>query len=314
MNHSTTELDSFKRLDFATVAAGMGYVPDAKASSKISVVLRHADGDKIVLKLDGDRWLYFSVHDRADNGSIVDFVQRRIGGSLGEVRKRLRELSGHTGTDRENPLPTARSFQSDPSGHQKKSLAVWSAARWNPAHPYLLSRGLDRGTLADPRFLDTFRQDRHGNAVFPHHDRGGMCGYERRGPVTKTFGKDVKKGLWFSANLKTASTIVITESVIDALSHSRLYADAYFADCAYCALGGSIGSRQRDLLAGLFAKAGDRNALVIVATDNDPAGDQFFSDLVLLAPMPLDRLRPIGKDWNEDLEFCNREQGGVQWN
>lgn len=63
-------------------------------------------------------------------------------------------------------------------------------------------------------------------------------------PVTKKFGKDVKKGLWLTPNIKTASAIIITESAIDALSHSRLYA---FVDSAYCAMGGSIGSRQRDL-------------------------------------------------------------------
>ena len=328
--HAATEIEFFKTQPFTDIASALGYKPDGKASSGGSTVLRREDGDKVAVKQDGNHWVYFSVHDRTDHGTIVDFVQRRTGGTLGEVRKTIREATGHNRTNPKVFLPTApnpspdkanpdklenvRVCPVDPDGFRKKSLAVWNAATWNPEHPYLLSRGLDCGTLADCRFLNTFRQDNNGNVVFPNYDRGGLCGYERRGPVTKTFGKDVKKGLWFSTNLKTASTIVITESVIDALSHSRLYATSTQIGFAYCAMGGSIGTRQRDLLTGLFAKACDRNALVVIATDNDAAGDQFFEELALLAPMPLDRLRPIGKDWNDDLAFCNREQGGTSWN
>ena len=303
---NSTELDAFKRFDFATVAAAFGYARDNRASTNASAVLR-SDADKVVVKQDGNHWVYFSVHDLADHGSIVDFVQRRTGGSLGEVRKTIRDI---TGARHDTSFPAARSFQADTSDYRKKSLAVWNAATWNAHHPYLLSRGLDRATLDDPRFADTFRHDTHGNVVFPHHDRGGLCGYERRGPAVKTFGKDVKKGLWFTPNIKAASALVVTESVIDALSHYRLYG----WDVGYVALGGSVGSRQRDLLTGLFAKAADRNAMVVIATDNDPAGDQFFKELALLAPMRLKRHKPIGKDWNDDLTFCNREQGGTTWN
>ncbi len=318
--HAATEIEFFKTQPFTDIAAALGYKPDRSESSGASTVLRHEDGDKVVVKKGDKYWVYFSVHDRTDHGSIIDFVQRRTGGTLGEVRKTIREATGQTRTNPDIPFPTApihaqglpqpSTVATDPDGFRKKSLAVWNAATWNPRHPYLLSRGLDRGTLADSQFFDSFRQDQRGNVVFPNYDRGGMCGYERRGPVTKKFGKDVKKGLWLTPNIKTASAIIITESAIDALSHSRLYA---FADSAYCAMGGSIGSRQRDLLTGLFTKACDRNALVVIATDNDVAGDQFFEELALLAPMRLRRHRPIGKDWNEDLEFCNREQGGTSW-
>lgn len=318
--HAATEIEFFKAQPFADIAAALGYTPDGKASSGGSTVLRREDGDKVAVKRDGKHWVYFSVHDRTDHGSIVDFIQRRTGGTLGDVRKALRDITGHNGTfilpTAPNPgqdLPPSSTVATDPDGFRKKSLAVWNAATWNPEHPYLLSRGLDHATLADFRFANTFRQDAHGNAVFPNYDRGGLCGYERRGPAVKMFGKDVKKGLWVSANLKNSYAIIITESAIDALSHSRLYADAYYAYYAYCAIGGAIGSRQRDLLAGLLAKAGDRNALVVIATDNDAAGDSFYNELSVLAPMRLERHRPIDKDWNADLAYCNREQGGTSW-
>ena len=322
--NAATEIEFFKTQPFTDIASALGYKPDGKASSGASTVLRREDGDKVAVKQDGNHWVYFSIHDRTDHGSIVDFVRRRTGGTLGEVRKTIREATGHNRTNPKVFLPTApihaqglpqpSTVTTDPDGFRKKSLAVWNAATWNPDHPYLLSRGLDRGTLADPRFADTYRQDNNGNVVFPNYDRGGMCGYERRGPATKKFGKDVKKGLWFTQNIRTASAIIVTEAPIDALSHSRLYAFADSAYCAYCAMGGSIGTRQRDLLAGLFAKADARNAMVIIGTDSDVAGDQFFEELALLAPMRLRRHRPIDKDWNEDLVFCNREQGGTSWN
>ena len=332
--NAATEIEFFKTQPFTDIASALGYKPDRSESSEASTVLRHVDGDKVVVKLNdgkhGKHWVYFSVVDRTDHGTIVDFVQRRTGGTLGDVRKTIRDITGHNRTNPKVLLPIAqtpfpekadpdklenvRVCPVDPDGFRKKALAVWNAATWNPEHPYLLSRGLDRGTLADPRFADTYRQDNNGNVVFPNYDRGGMCGYERRGPATKKFGKDVKKGLWFTQNIRTASAIIVTEAPIDALSHSRLYAFADSAYCAYCAMGGSIGTRQRDLLAGLFAKADARNAMVIIGTDSDVAGDQFFEELALLAPMRLRRHRPIGKDWNEDLVFCNREQGGTSWN
>jgi hypothetical protein len=307
-----TNLAALKQVGIESFAETLGFTRDKVASSKRVAVLRNDAGDKLLVTAGRKGCdIYRNERDHADHGDIVDFVMRRLRLGFNEARDEMARWSGVSADKNHSFHP--EDSEADPSGHRKKSLAVWNDSRWNSAHPYLLSRGLDRGTLADPRFADTFRQDWHGNAVFPHHDRGGLCGYERRGPVCKRFGKDVKKGLWFSANLKTASVIVVTESVIDALSHSRLYASAYCADVAYCALGGSIGSRQRDLLAGLFVKAGDRNALVVIGTDNDGAGDQFFDDLSLLAPMSLDRLRPIGKDWNDDLVFCNREQGGTSW-
>jgi hypothetical protein len=51
--------------------------------------------DKIVLRLDGDgHWTYFSVRDERDNGTIVDFLQRRGCLTLGAVRQEVRAWSG----------------------------------------------------------------------------------------------------------------------------------------------------------------------------------------------------------------------------
>ena len=40
--------------------------------------MRHSNGDKIVVNRGADgHYVYFSVRDDDDNGSIIDFVQRR---------------------------------------------------------------------------------------------------------------------------------------------------------------------------------------------------------------------------------------------
>ena len=185
-------------------------------------------------------------------------------------------------------------------------MAVWNAASWNPEPDYLLDRGLSVATLGDVRFFDTFRVTNQGAVIFLHHDRQGPCGYEVRGHGVKSFGKRTVKGLWSTPNLRTATAIVITESPIDALSHAELFG----GDCAYVALGGTLSRRQCELMTGLLAKAHARHVMVIVATDSDEAGQAYFDQLQGMTAMHLERLSPVGADWNDDLCWCVRERAG----
>src|SRR4051812_14489178 len=91
-----TELELFKRrINLTEYAAGHGYCLVRDKRGRTSVVMENTTGDKVVLARDVDgHWIYFSVHNDADNGSIVDFVQNRQGGSLGDVRKELRPWIG----------------------------------------------------------------------------------------------------------------------------------------------------------------------------------------------------------------------------
>src|SRR5580698_7696375 len=90
------ELDSFKNIDLRAYAAGQGYQLDRKASWRGTSVMRHpVSDDKVIIKrgLDG-HYIYFSVRDDRDNGTIIDFVQFRQRLSLGTVRKELRPWIG----------------------------------------------------------------------------------------------------------------------------------------------------------------------------------------------------------------------------
>ena len=79
-----------------------GYQLDRKKSWRGSAVMRHPKGDKIMIKRDArsGHYVYFSVRDDRDNGTIIDFVQRRQHMSIGAVRKELRPWMGMP------PVPT----------------------------------------------------------------------------------------------------------------------------------------------------------------------------------------------------------------
>jgi len=90
------EIDDFKRrINLTEYAAAQGYALDRKESSRNSVTMRGPGDDKIIIGKDANsgHWIYFSVRDDADNGTIIDFIQNRQRFDLGEVRKALRPKS-----------------------------------------------------------------------------------------------------------------------------------------------------------------------------------------------------------------------------
>src|SRR5580704_118300 len=90
------ELETFKTsIDLRAYAATQSYLLDRKESSRGSAVMRHPNGDKIIIsrKPDG-HYTFFSVRDDQDAGTIIDFIQKRRGASLGDIRKELRGWVG----------------------------------------------------------------------------------------------------------------------------------------------------------------------------------------------------------------------------
>ena len=169
------ELEQFKTgVNLSEFAASKGYALDRRESSRNSAVMRHPDGDKIVIaknEASGD-WIYFSVRDDRDNGTVIDFLQNRGGGSLGEVRKTLRAWLGGSrpaGVQLPAFAPALLPVSRDRAGVMQE----WERARACTALPYLTSRGLGPDVLALPRFAGRVRVDRRNNALFPHYDQDG---------------------------------------------------------------------------------------------------------------------------------------------
>src|SRR5438128_2156364 len=95
MMNPDSELDAFKReIDLRQFAASLGYQMDRRESWRGSTVLRRG-GDKIVIKRNGNgHYVFFSVRDDRDHGTVIDFLQRRENLSLGAVRRILRPWIG----------------------------------------------------------------------------------------------------------------------------------------------------------------------------------------------------------------------------
>lgn len=302
------ELERFKtEISLAEYAAAVGYEIDRRESSRSSIVMRRAE-DKIIVSTDQDgHWIYFSVRDAADHGSIIDFVQRRNPGlNLGQVRKEFRPwlLSGTSFSYRphqseiEKPEPTTRDRQ--------QVLAAWMLMRPAQAqgrHHYLENgRKLKPETLADPRFVSVVWTDGKGNAVFPHYDGQGLAGFELKNEGFTGFSRNGRKAVWGSGNLAHASRVVLVESAIDAMSHAQLCQDK---DAAYLSTGGSMSNHQRELVRSVLVKTAGRGAEIVIATDNDEGGEKLAEELSRLVPAGLCRCRreiPSCKDWNDQLK------------
>ena len=78
MINQDCELDIFKRdIDLRQFAESLGYQIDRRERWRGSAVLR-CGADKIVVKRNGNgHYVFFSLRDDDDNGTVIDFVQRR---------------------------------------------------------------------------------------------------------------------------------------------------------------------------------------------------------------------------------------------
>lgn len=291
-----SELDRFKSdINLVAYAVSHGYQIDTRESSRNSVVLRFQK-DKIVVATNiNGHAIYFSVHDPSDHGTIIDFIQRRQKLSLGKLRQHLRHWNislSYCPKEYLRPLPSRPEQQSIMAQLQ-------TMTEMTSDHTYLVQhRHLSPDILTDSRFIGTIKTDTRKNAIFPHWDRQGVCGYEIKNGGFTGFSPRGQKAFWHSNNLKVANSIVVVESALDALSHAQLN----LTESAYVSVAGSLSVKQRDLIQGLVIKATVRNVEVVVATDNDESGEQYYADIVELAgSTPVRRDKPTAKDWNEQL-------------
>ena len=300
------ELENFKtEINLTEYAAGLGYVLDRKASSRNSVVMREEGGDKIVIARGHDRhWIYFSVRDDSDNGTILDFVQNRKGVKLGGVRQELRSWVGGTHSVT-RPHPDLFAQEIEPiSKDRAKILLELARMKLLAFHRYLAEeRGIPATLLQSPRFAGKLKVDFRTNAIFPHADKDGPCGYEIKNKRFTGFSRGGEKGLWFSAVRSTDTALVIAESGIDALSHAALHPNN---NARYASTGGAMNPNQPGLIRGAIGKMG-QGAEILIATDNDEGGRTLAKQIEAIAAetgrkdLEIVRDLPAGEgcDWND---------------
>jgi hypothetical protein len=259
------ELESFKTsIDLRAYAAGQGYTLDRKESWAGSAVMRHDNGDKVIIKRDVDgHYVYFSVRDDSDNGTIIDFVQKRLSLSFGEVRKSLRVWTGQQTVVL--PYPPLQPTPKDRLRVEKAYGRMRNAA----AHPYLeIQRAIPAALLQNDRFAGRIRIDARQNAVFPHFDAQGICGYELKNHDFTGFSSGGTKGLWLSREQPGDDCLVLCESAIDALSHAALFPEER---SMYGAFAGQISPAQREWIRATAARMPPKFKIV-AATDGDQEG------------------------------------------
>lgn len=298
-----SELEKMKTdINLTAYAAGLGYALIQRESSRNSVVMRNpVNGDKIIIARGEDNhWIYFSVRDDRDNGSIIDFVQIRQGGNLGTVRKRLREWLG-TGYSKPAPDTYVRNVERTTRDKQAV-IAKFSRMKDVEEHPYLKSRAIGKEIISDKRFFGRVRIDKKGNAVFPHFDRQGLCGYEIKNRNFTGFSPGGEKGLWESHFSPRDTRLVIAESTIDALSYHALHGTPYTRYVS------TAGGWNKDKTPDLIRKTVEEcsGSDVVLAFDNDDQGHEYenltkqvLSDCEknLLVSFPT----ALGADWNDIL-------------
>jgi Toprim-like/Protein of unknown function (DUF3991) len=308
------ELDAFKReIDLRQFAASQGYEVDRRDSWRGSTVMRKG-AEKIVIKRNSNgHYVYFSVRDDGDNGTIIDFVQKRRASSLGHVRLALREWTGKaasaslgSGTGQALPLFPALEPASKDRMHVETEYQRMSDAA---LHSYLeTDRFIPAALLSSSRFAGRVRIDGRGNAVFPHFDQEGLCGYEIKNRGFTGFASGGEKGLWFSRTRAEDTGLVIAESAIDALSHAALFTDV--ADrTRYASIGGKTSPRQPGLMKAAFGKMADGSS-VIAAFDADETGREMAGQVgELFQSLTAETGR---KDLSFRVHLPSRE--GADWN
>jgi len=295
------ELERFKRIDLRAYAASQGYQLDKRESWRGSSVMRDARGDKIVIKRGSDgHYVYFSVRRDDDNGSIIDWVQNRQNLSLGAVRKELRPWIGQPPV----PIPTFPELRATTKDRLRVE-AEYRKMQGARRHPYLENeRALPASLLGLERFAGRVQIDARGNAVFPHFDAQGLCGYEIKNRGFTGFSSGGTKGLWLSQALPDDNRLVLAESGIDALSHAVLFPDDH---ARYASIGGKPNPVQPELIRAAVARMPAKSEIV-AAMDADADGAQ-LAGVVRQAVALTGRgdLRfimqePFGfKDWNDQL-------------
>jgi hypothetical protein len=314
MQRRAEELEDFKsQINLSEYAAACGYRLDRKASSRNSAVMVRAPGDKIIIARSIDRhWIYFSVGEERDSGSIIDFVQNRQGGTLGDVRKELRPWLEGRPSDSQPSLDFLPALV--PASRDLIAVRVRYEAMQpiHGSHPYLENeRCIPAEVLRHPRFAGRIRIDSFENAIFPHWNQDGLCGYEIKNHNFTGFAPGGEKGLWGSRIGPDDSKLVIAETAIDALSYFALKdpPGARFVSTA-----GALNSIQPELILAAINKLQPRRE-VILALDNDNGGVQLaakisssFSEInpgewLVRTDMP----STPGQDWNDVLQACGRK-------
>ena len=313
MDQGSDELRVFKtEINLSELMASFGYRLDRKSSSRNSVAMKHPDGGKLIVsRTESGRWVYFAVFDSSDKGSVIDFVQRRTGENLGQVRERLRDWLGASG---QHALQRPQNLEFAPTLRPITRDLASVRDRYDRARPlhgfsrFLVEERCIRAeVLALPIFRDRIRVDARANVLFPHRADGELTGFEIRGVNLNRFATGGIKGLWTSVCGEQDTRIVFAESALDALAYAAVVGHAR---TRFASIAGQLNRVQPELILAEIRKL-PANGRVILAMDNDDPGDRLTERLTDIFDranrsdlrLAIDRPARRGADWNDVARF-----------
>lgn len=307
------ELAAFKReIDLRLFAAEMGFEADKSRRWGNCEVMRNGS-EKIIISMgENGVWMYWNATEQTDAGNIIDFVQNRQNLNLGEVRKELRPWLGESakipvrrGGEFDQPLLPITKEKADMYGRLATMQMVKGSQFLNQV------RSLPEAITAGQRFAGRIYQDQRSNAVFPHYDREGLCGYEIKNAGFTGFSPGGSKGLWCSRTTEEDDALVIGEAAIDLLSFAALHPSQ---TSRYVSTGGAVSPTGLELIARAATKM-PKGSKIILAVDHDEAGEKLAGEIkALLCPVVVEAClvsvqMPQGKgeDWNDVLRSSEPE-------
>ncbi|MEM9298127.1 MAG: toprim domain-containing protein [Bacteroidota bacterium] len=258
-----------EQVDLLQYAAYLGYKIDKKKSTKTSIAMRKDNSDKVIISKSNGIWIYFSVYDDSDNGTILDFIKNRTGRSIYQIGKELEGWIGKNVNVSNQYEPYLKEKEYDPE--RVKRLFSYYRPTFN--NGYLHTRGITNNILCSARFQNRVFQDQFKNAVFPHFKKGIVCGLELKGDQTSLFIRGSEKTLWRSNRLLHDNTLIIAEAPIDAMSYHIIHG---LEHGFYTATSGGLSPRQLEIIKNMVSEFSWIRS-VILATDNGKGGDKIAS-------------------------------------
>ena len=257
----------------------------------------------------GSRW--FDNKQQVGGGGAIDLQMHLTGADFPTACKALAEGMPYALASATNSSVLYESIRPEVKRQLFEELAARYAIRddsnWGIARSYLTEvRGIP-GELVDElhRTGLVYANNHRPNPslVFSHRDIEGVV----RGASLRDTRHDSKfrptlgnkLSAWFSiGDLVTAQTVAVVESPIDALSYFSLRKDGHDYFAVVSCSGATV---PQELLHHIY----DRRQLLVVALDNDLAGERGWQKVWdETADWPGFKISPDcprNKDWNEDL-------------
>ena len=281
---------------------------DKAESTRDCLKYRRGQGEIIIVNHGGHGWWDAGSTAKGDVFGLVQHLRPDL--NFGHARKLLREMVGLQPSFPEYERVRSRGEGVTPAAER------WSAAK--PLRPgsrawrYLAEvRRLPSPVLRAAVAVDAIREGAYGTAWFAHRDEtDALTGFDMRGPEFRGFAKGGDKTLfrlpgWIASREVRPRRMAVTEAPIDALSLAAV--GRLQGDTLYVATSGGMGPGSVQaldmLLAGMAALP---DALLAIATDNDPPGERyaaFLAERTAAAGVRCERLLPPRglNDWNDVL-------------